>query len=214
MGEMRTFLHWFTGTYSKPRKNIDKSRELCFQSNSLEDYFWAAAQKGGDNAQWSINELLPTIRLLVDDFGCQSAWEFGTAQCRSSCALLLGGIDNLTSVDIEKDPVVDHFSVLTNRAGKQWRQVIADSGEVSIDRCDLLLIDSFHNGEHLSRELRSASKVQKIIILHDTVTFWQKGDKGSGLGEAITTFLKENTHWVIARKFVVNNGLMVLKRNP
>ena len=189
-------------------------RNLCFAANTLEQYFWASSQKGGDNSLWSINELLPTIRLLVHDSKCRTGWEFGTAQCRSSCALLLGGIDELVSVDVEKDPVVDHFSSLSKNAGKNWTQCLADSAEVSITACDLLLIDSLHNSDHLSKELRSAHKVGKLILLHDTVTYWNQGSKGGGLKIAVMDFLRENPEWQIAYEFVNNNGLMVLRRSP
>lgn len=209
---MRKLLTQLCRPRKKKKKNPDESRKLCLNANTLEEFFWAAAQKGGDNSQWSINELLPTIRLLAEDSECRSAWEFGTAQCRSSCALLLGGISDLTSVDVEKDPVVDHFSTLSREAGKKWRQCLSDSAEVEIDPCDLLLIDSLHNGEHLSKELRSGHKVKKLILLHDTVTYWEQGSNGSGLKDAVINFLQENPEWEIAYEFVFNNGLMALRR--
>ena len=64
--------------------------------------------------KFSVNELLPNIRLIVDQFAIKTAVEFGTAQWgkRSS---LLGGVERLESVDIVKDEVVDHFENLCKK---------------------------------------------------------------------------------------------------
>ena len=90
-------------------------RSLCYESNSVEEYFWKASQQGNDDRKFSINELLPVIRMITESNNIQTAAEFGTAQCRVSSALLLGGVKKLYSVDITKDEVVNHFEELCNK---------------------------------------------------------------------------------------------------
>ena len=193
-------------------KNIELTRAVCLESETLDDYFWSAAQKGGDNSQWSLNELLPVIRTLVEKYQCRKAVEFGTAQCRSSCALLLGGVEKLWSYDVEKDPIVSHFERLAKLDGKEWEQILSDSGNVEIPVCDVLFIDSLHHAEHLTKELRVADSVKKIIMLHDTTTYWENGANGKdGLRYAVEPFLLSNKEWEIKYQFVFNNGLMVLE---
>jgi len=197
----------------KVKKNVALTRQVCLEANSLDEYFWSAAQKGGDNSQWSVNELLPLIRAIVEKYNCRTAVEFGTAQCRTSCAILMGGVEKLQSYDVDRDPVVDHFEVLTEAEGKDWCQMLADSGEVEIPVCDLLFIDTMHHAEHLTKELRVANAVRKIIVLHDTTTYWEDGDDGkSGLRYAVEPFLHSQVEWKLKYQFVFNNGLMVLEK--
>jgi hypothetical protein len=196
----------------KVKKNVALTQNVCLQAKSLEEYFWSAAQKGGDNSQWSVNELLPLIRVIVEKYNCRTAVEFGTAQCRTSCAMLMGGVDKLQSYDVERDPVVDHFEALTEAEGKDWCQILADSGDVQIPVCDVLFIDTMHYAEHLTNELQVASSVRKIIVLHDTTTYWEDGDDGKdGLRYAVEPFLHSKVEWELKYRFSFNNGLMVLE---
>jgi hypothetical protein len=73
---------------NKNPKDIPLLRKTCFESQNLEEYFWKSSQFGNDNRKFSVNELLPNIRLIVDQFAIKTAVEFGTAQCRVSAALL------------------------------------------------------------------------------------------------------------------------------
>ena len=200
------------GRRHKTAKDVDLTRAVCLQSTTLEDYFWNAAQKGGDDEQWSVNELMPAIAQIVARYQCASAVEFGTAQCRSSCAILMGGAATMVSVDIERDRVVDHFEKLATAAGKTWSQVIGDSAATEIPECDVLFIDSLHNAAHLGKELRQCERVRKIVMLHDTTSYWRRGSGGPGLKAAIEPFLANRPEWKTALRFVHNNGLMVLER--
>tara|TARA_B100000900_G_scaffold411044_1_gene429971 strand:- start:285 stop:941 length:657 start_codon:yes stop_codon:yes gene_type:complete len=198
---------------NKNPKDIPLLRKTCFESQNLEEYFWKSSQFGNDNRKFSVNELLPNIRLIVDQFAIKTAVEFGTAQCRVSAALLLGGVERLESVDIVKDEVVDHFENLCKKENKQFNFRLNDSAKYKVEDADLLFIDSLHNRDHLKKELENASNVNNLIMLHDTETYKTIGDQGDGMWDEVETFLKNNTEWSILYHFVHNNGLTVLKKN-
>ena len=195
-------------------KDTDAVRKICLNSASLEDYFWAASQKGDNNRMWSINELMPAIAMICKAYNIKSAVEFGTAQCRSSAALAFGGVQIINSVDIVKDEVVDHFKNLTYEADINWNFNLTDSRNFDVPISDLLLIDSMHNAEHLEKELDNATQnITKLILLHDTKSYGEIGDNGEGLNEAIENFLKKNSEWKKLYFFEYNNGLSVLIKN-
>jgi hypothetical protein len=65
-------------------------------------------------------------------------------------------------------------------------------GFVEIEPTDMLFIDTFHVYEQLRRELAlHAGKARRFIVLHDTTTFGEKGEReGSrGLWPAVAEFL-------------------------
>ena len=194
-------------------KDTNAVRRLCLDSNSIDEYFWTASQKGNNNRMWSINELMSTIALIVNKFNIKTAVEFGTAQCRSSAALIFGGIEELHSVDIVKDEVVNHFKFLTEKYEINWNFYCEDSRLFKVPKSELLLIDSLHNGEHLSQELENAkNSISKLILLHDTYTYGENGDSGSGLNSAIKNFTNRNQEWKTILEYQFNNGLTVLQR--
>ena len=194
-------------------KDTNAVRKICLEATSIEDYFWQASQKGNNDRMWSINELMSTIALITNKFNIKTAVEFGTAQCRSSAALIFGGVETIYSVDIVKDEVVDYFKSLTFDKKIKWNFFCEDSRSFIVPNADLLLIDSMHNGEHLLEELdNAASKINKLILLHDTFTYGEKGDGGSGLNSAITNFIDKNQEWKKILEYQFNNGLTVLLR--
>jgi hypothetical protein len=99
--------------------------------------------------------------------------------------------------------------------------------EYDLDNCELLFIDTWHDYLQLKKELyRHHRKVQKYIILHDTVSFGfvneGSGEPGgdthdninlpTGLIPAVEEFLDSNKDWIIWERKVNNNGLTVLKK--
>jgi hypothetical protein len=187
-------------------------RSLCYESNSVEEYFWKASQQGNDDRKFSINELLPVIRMITESNNIQTAAEFGTAQCRVSSALLLGGVKKLYSVDITKDEVVNHFEELCNKEKLNFEFILEDSAKYELQNVDLLFIDSLHNREHLREELKNHTNVGKLIVMHDTETFKELGDQGGGLKFEIDNFLDKNPEWTVLYEFKHNNGMMVLSK--
>lgn len=203
---------------AKPKKKSSSPkdtpflRSLCYESKTVDEYFWKASQQGNDDRKFSINELLPVIRMITEANNIQSAAEFGTAQCRVSSALLLGGVNKLYSVDIVKDEVVNHFEELCNNENLNFEFILEDSATYELQDVDLLFIDSLHNREHLREELKNHTKVKKLIIMHDTETFKELGDQGGGLKFEIDNFLDKNLEWTVLYEFKHNNGMMVLSK--
>jgi hypothetical protein len=90
----------------------------------------------------------------------------------------------------------------------------ADVLAVDIEETDLLFIDTLHVYEQLQEELRlHAGKVRRYIVLHDTMTFGERGEVQGRLGlrPAVEEFLAQGTFYVKDR-YENNNGLTVLER--
>jgi hypothetical protein len=103
-------------------------------------------------------------------------------------------------------------------AGGRLANVPGNSLTVPIEafaNCDVVLIDTEpHTGSHVFVELqRIAPHVQKYIMLHDTVSFGEKGqDGGPGVLAAARRFCRENPEWFVLRNDLNNNGFAVLSR--
>jgi predicted O-methyltransferase YrrM len=175
-------------------------------SVNLEDLYYRAWQTPGN-----INEHLPTLRALASD--CESVVEFGTNQAVSTTAFLSAQPARLRTVDINPSPEAES---LRQHAGKTVYDVVqGDSRYVEIGPVDLLFIDSLHTREQLAVELATHAKhVRRWIILHDTVTFGDRGeDGGQGLLPAVREFLGDRPEWRLSAEWRHNNGLMLLSRH-
>jgi hypothetical protein len=113
--------------------------------------------------------------------------------------------------------------------GIEFIFINADVLTVSIEKTDLLLIDTLHRYLQLKKELENhASNVNKYIIMHDTTTFgtidepiYQPSCKllninseKQGLVPALEEFLEseEGKNWTIKEVFTNNNGLTIIER--
>ena len=146
---------------------------------------------------------------------CRSAVEFGVYDCTSTWALLAGGPERLTSYDIERRREVDDVEAAAKDSGTIFQFVLADSAKVEIDEIDLLFIDSMHTYEHLSKELAMhAGRVRKYILMHDTTTFGNVDQTGTGRGlwPAVEEFLASHTEWFVLERRTNCHGLTVLQR--
>ena len=82
----------------------------------------------------------------------------------------------------------------------------------------MLFIDTNHHNIQMELELRLHSpKVRKYIAMHDTVSFWNKGqgfdNGGGGMKLAIEPFIENNRDkWKVVEDRKNNNGLMILER--
>lgn len=142
--------------------------------------------------------------------------EFGVYDCTSTWALLAGRPSKLTSYDIVRRPEVSDVERVANECGVPFEFVLADSASADIGRVDLLLIDSLHTYEHLSKELKAHAKnVSRFIMLHDTEIFGQVDEtySGRGLWPAIEEFLADNPDWRIHHRYTHSFGLTILARN-
>jgi GT2 family glycosyltransferase/tetratricopeptide (TPR) repeat protein len=156
-----------------------------------------------------IHEHLPKLYELASQ--CRHVTEFGTRAGTSTAALLFAQPDQLVCYDKVKHPLVDVLRALAGRTLFHFR--LADVLAVEIDETDLLFIDTYHVYEQLKEELRlHAGKARKFIVLHDTTTFGERGEKpGSrGVWPAVEEFLAQGTFRLLDRH-MNNHGLTVLE---
>lgn len=172
---------------------------------TLEDLYHKAWRSGPN-----IGEHCPTLRLLSSE--CESVTEFGSDLAVSTTALLAGQPVRLTTIDVKPSPAAEALKDVAGRTAFEVRQ--ANSLEIDIEPCDLLLIDSKHTFGQLSSELeRHSGQVHRWIVMHDTVTFGDVGEDGTrGLTPAIQQFLVAHPEWKITAEYRNSHGLTVLRR--
>ena len=177
-----------------------------------------------------INEHLETLKKYAQE--CDIIVEMGVRSIVSTWAFLAANPKKLISLDLYNpsrfggnlQEVYDAASF----SDIDFSFVEQDSLSYNIDSCDLLFLDTWHDFLQLKKELtRHHSKVNKYIILHDTVSYRYVDEKSAdemgmlnqietnlpkGLWPAIEEFLYHNKNWVIWEKKANNNGLTVLKR--
>jgi hypothetical protein len=182
------------------------------------------------NTPSDINEHLPTLKKYTEE--CDTIVEMGVRSIVSTWAFLAGNPKKLTSLDLY-DPTkfggnlqeVYDAATLTNI---DFSFIECDSLIYEMEPCDLLFIDTWHCYLQLKKELtRHHSKVNKYIILHDTVSYANVDEKSAdemgelnnietnlpkGLYSAVDEFLSQNRNWIIWEKKPNNNGLTILKR--
>ncbi len=159
-----------------------------------------------------INEHLPTLLNLANE--CDHVTEFGVRWGASTCAFMMSTA-RLVSYDIVQHPAALRLFEVAFEEGRQAEFIKADTLKLGvIAETDLLFIDTLHTYGQLLRELFTFhGSVRKYIVLHDTVTFGERGeDGGAGLLQAVLEFLTTFPHWKIKEHYQNNNGLMVLER--
>lgn len=170
-----------------------------------------------------INEHLPTLYDLAKE--CSHITEMGVRSVVSTWAFMLRNPLKLIGIDIHTHPNVHE----AKKVYPKWQFIEADTLTYTIERTDLLFIDTLHITSQLKRELElHANSVNKYIVLHDTKTYgyvdeptdWQTpeimknyivGEK-KGLKPAIKEFLNTNKNWYLYAEYTNNNGLTILKR--
>lgn len=167
-----------------------------------------------------INEHLETLKRYTEK--CDSVVEMGVRTIVSTWAFLAGKPKKLTSIDLYNPRFfggnLDEVYDSVKDTGIDFTFIEGNSLECTIDKCDLLFIDTLHNYFQLKHELeRHCSNVNKYIIMHDTVSFGY-GDESphgspiTGLMPAINEFLENHPDWILLENYQHNNGLGVLKR--
>ena len=177
-----------------------------------------------------INDHLDTLKKYAQE--CDTIIEMGVRSIVSTWAFLIANPKKLVSLDLYNP---SHFGGnlqevydAASYSNIDFSFVEQDSLTYNIDSCDLLFLDTWHDFLQLKKELtRHHSKVNKYIILHDTVSYRYVDEKSAdemgmlnqietnlpkGLWPAIEEFLYHNKNWVIWEKKANNNGLTVLKR--
>ena len=157
-----------------------------------------------------INEHLPTLFNLATQ--CRTVTELGVCHAVSTSAFVAARPEQLRCCDIVRQSEVDTVAKQAADAGIQFSFELGDSRQIEARACDLLFIDSRHTRDQLAAELElHGPLVARWIVLHDTVTFGERGeDGGEGLLPAVREFLARHP-WRIAKEYTNNNGLMVLE---
>jgi hypothetical protein len=143
--------------------------------------------------------------------------EFGVRWGHSTLGFMLGGPRRLTSYDINSEKIipVDMLTEAAHDLNVDWRFVCGNTLEITIEPCDVLLIDTVHTGAQVAAELaRHADNVRRFILLHDTAMMFRTDDCNStDIWDAIIAFVNHG-YWRIAKHYANNNGLTVLERVP
>lgn len=173
---------------------------------TLQDKFHNLLLAGTD-----ISEHLPTLLKYAKE--CSHITEFGTRTGVSTVAFLLAKPARLLCYDIERQKEVDYLEEQAKLLKVDFKFLLEDTRRAKIEETDLLFIDTLHSYSQLVAELKSAPKVSKYIIFHDTVTYGNVGEGGGkGLLLAIDEFLSLNPEWIEKERWLNNNGLLVLER--
>ena len=171
-----------------------------------EEYFNACLVKS------DINEHLTILYSYATK--CKHVTEMGTKSGMSTKAFLYADI-TLVSYDININDYVSKLFNIATKIGKSVNYIQADVKNVTIEKTDLLFIDTWHTYNYLKIELNKHSEnVQKYIIIHNIYTYGLIGeDGGLGLIPAIMEFLINNPEWEIKEFYTNNNGLIIIKRS-
>lgn len=180
----------------------------------LEQYFNKLQQTKSD-----INEHLQTLKNYARM--CDHITEMGVRSCVSTWSFISGYPKKLISYDITNPPKhnLDNVKNTAKTIGVNFSFIKASTLDVSIEKTDLLFIDTHHSYLQLSQELsKHANNVNKYIILHDTELFGHVDQRNSppcekvGLLTALTEFLHTNKKWRIKEHYKNNNGLTILEK--
>lgn len=154
---------------------------------------------------------LPTLARLASE--CEHVTEMGVREAVSTRALLLAQPAVLRCYDFK--PKWDCWNRLLAVHGRTDLKFIeADTTQIVIEPTEMLFIDTLHVYEQLKREFELHSEsASKYIVLHDTVTFEERGElpETRGLGAALEELLALG-RWEVREHFHYNNGLTVLGR--
>lgn len=171
--------------------------------------------EGMCNTPSDINEHLPTLKKYAEE--CEHITEMGVRWVVSTYALLMGKPKKMISYDINGI----HWNAIRDMVKEDtyFTFEVANTLDLEIEETDLLFIDTLHNYNQLSGELKlHGNKSRKYIIFHDTTTFEWIGESYNGkvdevgLWPAIEEFLEANPHWELHQRYTNNNGLTILKR--
>ena len=178
-----------------------------------------------------INEHLPTLRSYASK--CEHVTEMGTRFAVSTHALIIGRPKKVVAIDLNRhfyQPYEKDVEAFAKACEVEYQFIEGDVLKMDIEQTDMLFIDTLHTYNQLSKELRKhESKVNKWIVLHDTITFGHRDEDfyrngkineeiskqeitKRGLYTALLDFLEENKNWVIKEHFTNNNGLTIIER--
>jgi cephalosporin hydroxylase len=174
------------------------------------------------NTPSDIHEHLPTLKKYTEE--CDSVLELGVRWIVASWAFIAGKPKTYVGIDLshpsEFGANLDLLREGAYQNGVENFEFIQGS-DLDYDivnklpNFDLVFVDTDHTYDQVKNELEIYHfKVNKYIILHDTISFRHGGfnkDK-KGIWAAVTEFLSSHPEWELWESFANNNGLTILKR--
>ena len=161
-----------------------------------------------------ICEHLETIKKYASE--CDHVTEFGIRTGVSTTAIIAGKPKRFVTYDIDLGRFnAGQYCEMAKEVGVDLVVIEGNSVEVEIEETDMLMIDSEHTHEHMTKELSlHGGKVSKYIISHDTEKFKHRDEarKDRGLWDALHEFMDSNPGWELREHFPNNNGLTVIQR--
>tara|TARA_Y100000004_G_scaffold120489_1_gene135427 strand:- start:209 stop:784 length:576 start_codon:yes stop_codon:yes gene_type:complete len=147
---------------------------------------------------------------------CNSYMELGVHQGGTAAAAMLCNPKQICLIDMDMSrykrflmPIAEEYCT-KNNIKLDLRQVDS-TGFGSINPTDMLVIDSYHHPNHMTKELEVHGKnVSKYIIAHDTSII--NGRPNDALFHVLAKFADENK-WEIVEREHRNVGYTVLKKS-
>ena len=140
-----------------------------------------------------------------------SVIELGVKQGGSTSAFLTCNISCLVSCDITFKHLNKGLFERLLPEGIMWVLLKIDSTIVPVGPCDLLMIDTVHTYDHVTKELSlQADSVRHYIAIHDANYPKGEADPRKTVRAAIQDFA-EGTKWEIIKDVAVGTGMIVLK---
>lgn len=161
-------------------------------------------------------EMHEAIKEMWETGDCKEYMELGTHQGgTASLALQLPNVKRIQLVDIDMKKYRKFLSPLANKwcREKNIELVLkeADSHSLSsIGRCDMLVIDSVHNYNFMSKELElHGHSVRKFIVAHDTAELM--GRKDDQLHRCLTEYAEKH-NWKVVKRGINGPGFTVIAK--
>lgn len=199
-------LHEFDAITESDRIRWDSGlNKICTALGKIERQYHQCEIEPSD-----INEHISVLSMYASK--CAHVTEFGAG--RSTWGLLRGRPKSMRSYDIRHLDMRE-LSEIAAAAKIDFRFCVESALAASIEKTDLLFIDTIHNYAQLRCELFvHESKVRKHILMHDTTTYGSRDESESGLGlwPAIVEFLDAHSDWRLENRLSNNNGLTILTR--
>lgn len=148
--------------------------------------------------------------------GCDSYMELGTHQGGTASVAMLCNPSSVTLVDIDMSRYRKYLSpiaaeyCLTNDI--ELNVLEADSTSLATSHLtDMLVIDSYHNTQHMEKELTiHGFNTSKYIVAHDTNII--NGRHDESLFRCLEAYAHDN-NWSVVERGMTNVGYTVIRRN-
>ena len=146
---------------------------------------------------------------------CKSYMELGTHQGGTASAAMLTKPNRVFLVDMD----MSRYNKFLAQLAQEWCDKYdielivkeADSTSIgTINMTDMLVIDSYHHPDHMTKELNlHGSNVRKYILAHDTSVV--NGKPNESLYNCMKRFA-DNNGWEVIERGTTNVGYTVLKK--